>query len=77
MSEEGDGKKPTIPLTTVSDIVSRTVDGKVKVSKSFMKLVRLLDNRVICIDTGVRKRVYWPIGYRISGSGGEGQCEVD
>ena len=77
MSEEGDGKKPTIPLTTVSDIVSRTVDGKVKGSKSFMKLVRLLDNRVICIDTGVRKRVYWPIGYRISGSGGEGQCEDD
>ena len=42
MNEDGDGKKPTIPLTTVSEIVSRTIDGKVKVSKSFMKLVRRL-----------------------------------
>ena len=77
MNEEGDGKKPTIPLTTVSDIVSRTVDGKVKMSKSFMKLVRLLSNRLICIDTGVWKRVYWPTGHRIGGSGGKGQCEDD
>ena len=77
MSEEGDGKKPTIPLTTVSDIVSRTVDGKVRVSKSFMKLVRLFGNRVIWIDTGVRKRFYWSTRYRIGGSGGKGQCEDD
>ncbi|KAK8820721.1 hypothetical protein WA556_005039 [Blastocystis sp. ATCC 50177/Nand II] len=47
MNEDGDGKKPTIPLTTVSEIVSRTIDGKVKVSKSFMKLMQECGNAFI------------------------------
>lgn len=77
MNEDGDGKKPTIPLTTVSEIVSRTIDGKVKVSKSFMKLVRRLPMESFFVDAGVRKRVHWAAGHGIGDACRKGPCEDD
>lgn len=42
MNSEKEEKKPTIPLTSVTTIVSSVLDDEVKVSKSFYKLVSVL-----------------------------------
>ena len=39
MNTDKEEKKPTIPLSTVTNIVSSTVDDNVHVSKSFLRLV--------------------------------------
>ena len=50
MSSEKEDKKPTIPLTTVTSIVSSTVDSKVKVSKSFLRLVCVFEKCIMVVD---------------------------
>ena len=39
MNTDKEEKKPTIPLSTVTNIVSSTVDDSVHISKSFLRLV--------------------------------------
>lgn len=58
MDSEKEEKKPTIPLTTVTNIVSSVIDDSVKVSKSFYKLVRLLGRSFISVDARVRKCIH-------------------
>ena len=54
MSNEKEQKKPTIPLTTVTNMVSSVVNDKVKVSKSFIRLVRHSLILVMPVDARVR-----------------------
>ena len=55
-------KSATLPLKTVNNIVTNTLDGKVKCSKSFVKIV-FIQLLLTYLDAALRKCLYWSTGY--------------